>query len=70
MKHKFWITLVGCLNDIASVMHMSTTVKYMKYNQPVGDQQGNSYYELTELFKDIQYLKARVYYIRQKGESI
>ena len=46
MKHKFWIPEFGCLNDIASMMSMmSTTVKYMKYSHPVGDQQGNSYYE-------------------------
>ena len=49
---------------------MSTTVKYMKYSHPVGDQQGNSYYESNELFKDKQFLKARVHNIGQKGEHL
>ena len=42
MKPKFWITKVGFLNGIASVMQTSITVKY---SQPVDDQQNNSYYE-------------------------
>ena len=49
-------------------MQMSTTVKYMKYSHPVGDQQDNSYYESTEVFKDKQCLKARVHNLRQKEE--
>ena len=51
-------------------MQMSKTVKYMKYSHPVGDQQDNSYYESTELFKDKQCLTARVYNIRQKEEHL
>ena len=46
---------------------MSTTVKY---SQSVGDQQGNSYYGSTELFKDRQCVKARIHNIRQKGEHL
>ena len=70
IKHKFWIPKVGCLNDIASVMQTSTTVKYMKYSQLVGNQQSNSYYESTEFFKDKQCLKAKVRNIRQKGQHL
>ena len=51
-------------------MQMSTTVKYMKYNHPIGDQQDNNEYESTEHFKDKQCLKARVHNIRQKGEYL
>ena len=51
LKHKFRVTNVGCLNDIASVVQKSAA---MNHAQLVGDQQGNVIvpsYDWVEFFK-------------------
>ena len=51
LKHKFRVTNVGCLNDIASVVQKSAA---MNHTQLVGDQQGNvtvPSYDWVEFFQ-------------------